>query len=483
MRLSLPLCVFSLLIACGGQQAKVSNPEEGATVQTPAATATFSKKVEAGSALDLCVVGDSVLVAVEKDDQGFVIEERTAVDGSLRKTWAHQGTRFQAMECGRVSAWVADENKLLEFSVKTSGMTHAFELPEGVSVASLEVGNNDDGTVFVADTAADTVYVYGVLPGTRNAPSFRKVHTAKGWSPITLRQTGGSLLVSTSNQGLQKIKLPAAETKDEAVAPIVPETVLHPVQGIMDITFDHHGYVLISTGDGPVRIDEHGKTAPRDLGMPIGHLSMQEDTRTLYGLTSEDHLTAWNYVAAIGEPTKAWAEADARKMRTFEKNGIMLGGGEYWPSHDDHECDYPGDVLWGFYPQKGVPYEGTPSVDTPTAAATACAEQAFDALSKWLDAPPKEFFDATQYPLISSRFYLWTNDYSKANTPFPKELRMNKFWYWQRTPAVAGRVPGYWKWESTVTQDGVCHIPDPAQIENYLTEKLAELKAADGGQD
>jgi hypothetical protein len=39
-----------------------------------------------------------------------------------------------------------------------------------------------------------------------------------------------------------------------------------------------------------------------------------------------------------------------------------------------------------------------------------------------------------------------------------------------------GRIPGFWKWETTLTRDGRCLVPERAQIDAYLTEKLSELE-------
>jgi hypothetical protein len=55
-------------------------------------------------------------------------------------------------------------------------------------------------------------------------------------------------------------------------------------------------------------------------------------------------------------------------------------------------------------------------------------------------------------------------------------MRPNRFWYWQRDPAVVGRIPGYWKWETTLTQSGECLVPERAQALEYLDEKIEELR-------
>ena len=48
------------------------------------------------------------------------------------------------------------------------------------------------------------------------------------------------------------------------------------------------------------------------------------------------------------------AAAGGERMESFELNGYQLTGAEYWPYSGTEEIRYPEDVLWGFYPEKGV---------------------------------------------------------------------------------------------------------------------------------
>ena len=174
------------------------------------------------------------------------------------------------------------------------------------------------------------------------------------------------------------------------------------------------------------------------------------------------------------------ALADGPVMQEFERNGLILSGGEYWPYHGTTELNYPDDVLWGFYPVRGEPAD-EPNVDSATPEAIACAERAYRKLEAFvsLEGPLKAKFrrvlELGAEHLISNKFYLWTNDYTRAADPYPPGVRPARLWYWTRSPQIPGRSPGYWKWESSLTQDGVCHLPDDAQIEEYIDRKLAEL--------
>lgn len=167
-------------------------------------------------------------------------------------------------------------------------------------------------------------------------------------------------------------------------------------------------------------------------------------------------------------------------MATFEYEGFRLGGAEYWPYSGSAEPRYPEDVMWGFYPKKGVVPEGEtdPNPDTASPAAVACAERAFAELKRFLSARPSDF-DAivAQGPArgITRLFYLWTNDYSRAADPFPPGVRPARLWYWKRKSEVAGKPAGYWKWESTLTQKGECLTPNLDEAATYLRDKRDEL--------
>jgi hypothetical protein len=174
---------------------------------------------------------------------------------------------------------------------------------------------------------------------------------------------------------------------------------------------------------------------------------------------------------------------DDAKMASFDLNGYTLTGAEYWPYAGTADIDYPGDVLWGFYPEKGVapPGETDPNPDSARPEAIACARQAFDALHAFLASDPPKLRKIVELGADRGyvpRFYLWTNDYGRAADPYPPGVREARLWYWKRKQPEPPKPPGYWKWESTLTQAGACTIPRAEQIEQYLTETLAELEAA-----
>jgi len=169
-------------------------------------------------------------------------------------------------------------------------------------------------------------------------------------------------------------------------------------------------------------------------------------------------------------------------MATFELGDYLLAGAEYWPYVGTEDIDYPADVLWGFYPERGVvpPGETDANVDTARPEAVACARVAFDALRAFLatdDPTLAQIIDLGADQGFVPRFYLWTNDYGRAAEPYPPGVREARLWYWKRKAPEPPKPPGYWKWESTLTQGGACLVPRADQIHQYLADTLAEVQA------
>ena len=170
----------------------------------------------------------------------------------------------------------------------------------------------------------------------------------------------------------------------------------------------------------------------------------------------------------------------AQRMDTFEMNGYTLAGAEYWPYVGKEAFDEDHDILWGFYPVRGEipPGEDVPNADSASPAAIACAEQAFAALQVFLASNPpalRQVVERGEAAGFVPRFYLWTNDYTRAAEPYPAGVREARLWYWHRKQPAPPKPPGYWKWESTLTQQGECLVPKQPQIDTYLAETLSKL--------
>src|SRR3954469_21914825 len=129
---------------------------------------------------------------------------------------------------------------------------------------------------------------------------------------------------------------------------------------------------------------------------------------------------------ASAKPTPSAAPPAApAKMQSFTMNGYTLTGAEYWPYGGSEDIKYPEEVLWGFYPQQGVVPEGEtdPNPATARPEAIACAEKAYAALQAFIRSDPPKLKRIIQYGMLTGqivpRFYLWTNDYGRAATPYP----------------------------------------------------------------
>jgi hypothetical protein len=105
----------------------------------------------------------------------------------------------------------------------------------------------------------------------------------------------------------------------------------------------------------------------------------------------------------------------SERMDTFEMNGYVLAGAEYWPYIGKEEIRYPQDVLWGFYPEQGVivPGESEPNADNATREAIDCAQQSFAALQVFLAKNPpalRRIIELGEAQGFVPRFYLLSMD-------------------------------------------------------------------------
>jgi hypothetical protein len=165
-------------------------------------------------------------------------------------------------------------------------------------------------------------------------------------------------------------------------------------------------------------------------------------------------------------PALARAEAgsadDSRgRMRAFRINGFELSGAEYWPFKGSDPFRYPQDVLWGFYP------------DQVSEQAVNCAWVAYLDLQSYFRSNPARLRKAVNLG-ATERFYLWVNDYSRASEERPR--RPHRLWHSaSNSQNPDGYTTGYWKWESTLAQDGTCLIPQADQIAKVLDEAIRSM--------
>ncbi len=352
--------------------------------------------------------------------------------------------------------WVAGNAQLQAMNREGVATGDPILLPENTKVSAMELGYQ--GTVFVADGPAMRLM----------AVSRDKSETLVEGETLghvnALLLNGGSLIVGTKSK-LLSFNIKSSETK------VLSETL----GDVVALAHDHLGYFVAATSAGEIhQVQGDGSSKLlHTLSSPALDLAFDTDSRTLY-LADEAGIVMLDYVALTGEDKALWATRDTRLMRSYQKNGMVVAGGEYWPSHGTTNVSYPDDILWGFYPSPEEVIEGSASEVAPPAAAITCAETSYRALQAFVDANSKKFHQAAELKGASKQFYLWVNDYSDTAADFPHEKRASKFWYWERKPAVTGRVPGFWKWETTLRADGSCHFPQAEQIDSYLSEILEE---------
>lgn len=145
-------------------------------------------------------------------------------------------------------------------------------------------------------------------------------------------------------------------------------------------------------------------------------------------------------------------------MKEYTLNGYELSGSEYWVFEAGKEFKYPDDVIWDF-------------TGAAPQAAQECAMQAYNKLNAFLSNPPANFVELRDLKGATPRFYLWTNDYTRAAVE--EEERPAKFWHWNR--GDKDYKQGYWKWESSVSHQGVCTIPNDQQIAEMILEIRSRL--------
>jgi hypothetical protein len=352
------------------------------------------------------------------------------------------------------SVWMANHDQLVRLHPEDRQQSEAVTM-EGTKASAIEVAYQ--GTVFVADAQANRI-----LAVTGDKVETLVEDPALG-QPSALLLNGGSLIIGNKT-GLVSFNIKSGESK-------VLADNLDPV---VALAHDHLGYYIAATSNGEIfQVQPDGSSkALHNLEQAPSGIAFDDKTRRLY-LASGELIQVHDYLTLTGEDQELWSKRDERLMRPFTKNGMTLAGGEYWPSHGKTNVSYPEDILWGFYPSPDEVIEGEAAAVAPPAAAIQCAEQSYKALQAFVDSNPEQFHAAAEASGASKQFYLWVNDYSDADADFPYEQRMNKFWYWERKPAVLGRVPGFWKWETTLLQDGSCLWPQADQIEQYLGEKLS----------
>ncbi len=426
-----PLLLPLALAACTPRADTTTQPATPA----PDAPAADAACVDVATAtLDLGTDTAAPLVACGAKVDGWV--------GALRGT-------VRAVGRSQSASWVLTETALLG-QAEGADWVVPLEGIEGTDVAA-----GFDRTAFVLDGVAGTIHrVEGEQVSTLvTDPTLENARA--------LVRIGGSLFVGTP-RGIAKVSLSDGST-----------AVLRDGLDVVDLTVDDIGALLVLVPGGLARVYPSGEDAPISA-------STTDARRIAFDLATSELLTIDGagapqrtaYAALVPEGPGSRPVAHG-EMGPFLETGYILAGAEFWPHRGSTPAKYPEEILWGFYPHEGEVFEGSAAVATATDAATACAEQSYAALRAWIPTATDALAGATATGM-APRFYLWVNDYSEADDPFPKPMREAKLWYWARDPAVPGRIPGYFKWETVLDQTGECRWPQSDQAMSFLTETAAK---------
>ncbi len=279
-----------------------------------------------------------------------------------------------------------------------------------------------------------------------------------------LLRAGGSLYLGGTS-GLFRLSLSGIGEEGSRV-----EQTLETGEPVIDLARDDLGLLLVLVESGNIlRVLPDGTTSTLPLradamAFANGHLLVVKD----------DAYSVYRYAELLGE-----TRPDSGRVGPFEHEGVALTGCEYWPSRDASLPNYPEDILWGFYPREGETFDGAVNPGSASEAAIACMEESHAALRSWIETHGALLRELAglRPEYYSARFYLWVDDYSQTNDAFSEEMRPAQMWYWKRDPDVLGRIPGYWKWETQVTRDGACIVPDSQAAEELVRTALEEARA------
>lgn len=318
-------------------------------------------------------------------------------------------------------------------------------------VDGIDVAAGYGATAFVLDAAAGSIH-------RAESGALVPLVTDAGLKDArAIIRIGGSLFVGTP-RGITKVSL-----TDGTVASV------REGLDVLDLTVDNIGALLVLQPSGLARMLPSGDDAPlTTTTLDATRIAFDLTTAEVIAVGTNGAVTRVDYasLAPEGPGSRPVAHGD---MAPFAHGGFALAGAEYWPHRGSTPAKYPEEILWGFYPHEGEVFEGSAAAASATSAAIDCAEKSYAALQAWIPTATDALAGATAGDK-APRFYMWVNDYSEADDPFPADMHEAKLWYWARNPGVAGRIPGYFKWETVLDQKGECRWPDAAQAAAFLSE-------------
>lgn len=459
-----PLVALGVLaLACGGSARVVTPPSSSAETATHSESAAirWEKETPMGvRALEMLPGGDLLFFAAGQEPAPpRVIRSQDGLEIAAYRLAIHPDARITS---GDEKVLVVRGQDLDVYKTDGSRLFHV-ELPvEAGSIAAFAGGYGESAFVVTSLGTLHFATPDGLELVETSAPLTGTSH---------MLRAGGELIVARG-ESLWSVSLASGEMNEWA-------TDLGVIRKF--VRDDEGRCIVLNAARAVQRVDPAGAASPISVGpgdpLAADHIAYDPDSHTLAVVDVElSHLRAFDYLDLTRrEAPRAGVDAftvDAASGSTG------LSGAEYWPFAGDASPNYPADILWGFYPEQGVMFEGTVMRASASDAAIACMERSHAALREFVNGHASALAEAARAAPeeTSARFYLQIDDYSTASDPFPGEMREAKMWYWQRDPAVIGHIPGYWKWESVVLQNGECIVPSAEAATVALQERTARAR-------
>ncbi|MFT5354668.1 MAG: hypothetical protein ACI9KE_001875 [Polyangiales bacterium] len=454
---------FGLFLACAlalacGSAAPVAPPAAAAQT-TESSAIRWQKETPMGvRGLEMLPGGDLLFFAAGQEPAPpLVVRSHDGLETGAYPLAIHPDAR---MTSGDDKVLVVRRKDLDVYKVEGGRLFHV-ELPEGAgSIAAFASGYAESAFVVTSQ---------GVLH-IATPSGLRRVETSAVLSGASHMQRVGGQLVIARGESLWSVSLSNGEVSEWATG----------LGSVREFVRDDEGYYIVLNGEREVwRVHPDGTASRLSSGpeepLVADHIAYDREGHTLAIVDTEhSRLQGYDYLALTARTATPSDRVGPFTVVAGALGSAGLSGAEYWPFLGDAPPNYPADILWGFYPEQGVMFDGEVMSASASDAAVACMERSHAALHAFVGSHASALVEAERVAPeeTSARFYLWMDDYSVASDPFLADMREAKMWYWQRDPAVPGRIPGYWKWETVLHQDGECSIPDTDAASVALQERI-----------
>jgi hypothetical protein len=344
--------------------------------------------------------------------------------------------------------WVIDKASMTAYTFGTKKKIATHTIPQNANFTAAVVGF--DNTLFCLDAGKNQIHRW-------NNGTWTMLFESAGISNANCILLNGPSLYIGTNNAIKVLHI--GNTKLSTIADNVPN--------VKNMSIDYFGNLVILTNDFIARYTSEGEKTILPIGAKDATtMAVNTFSNKLFVINKANEIQVEDYLNLIGESTATMATKNNRPMKPFATKDMILVGSEFLYHTMDEKGVQKEEVNDGFYPEQGVYIDGEKGTFTPNEKVMDCAKKSYDAFKKWSAKLPPAFMATTKN--TPPMFWLMVNDYSSIKTTLTEKKREAALWYWKRDPAVIGRVPGYWKWEATLTQDCKCEIPNEAAAIKYI---------------